>query len=135
MHSLALTDVHTGTCAHVQESGPCYGTGAMILPKVSSLPGSFSYLHSFLFLLYNLLLVPCFCFVLVFCLGFFGGSDGKESAYNSGDPRSNPGLGRAQEDPLEKEMAAHSSIFARRIPRTKEAGGSQSMGSQRVRHV
>ena len=39
-----------------------------------------------------------------------------------------------QEDPLEKEMATHSSIFAWRIPWTEESGGLQSMGSQRVRH-
>ena len=37
----------------------------------------------------------------------------------------------AQEDPLEKEMATHSSILA---GRTEEPGGIQSMGSQRVRH-
>ena len=36
------------------------------------------------------------------------------------------------EDPLEKEMAAHSSILAWEIPWTEEAGGLQSMGSQRV---
>jgi len=41
-------------------------------------------------------------------------------------------LGR--EDPLEKEMETHSSILAWRIPRTEEAGGLHSMGSQRVRH-
>ena len=35
-----------------------------------------------------------------------------------------------QEDPLEKEMATHSSIFAWRIPWTEEPGGLQSMGSQ-----
>ena len=35
---------------------------------------------------------------------------------------------------LEKEMATHSSILARRIPWTEEPGGLQSMGSQRVRH-
>ena len=39
-----------------------------------------------------------------------------------------------QEDPLQKEMAAHSSIFAWEIPWTEEPGGLQSMGSQRVRH-
>ena len=38
------------------------------------------------------------------------------------------------EDPLEKRMATHSSILAWRIPWTKEPGGLQSMGSQRVRH-
>ena len=34
-----------------------------------------------------------------------------------------------QEDPLEMEMATHSSIIAWRIPRTEEPGGLQSMGS------
>ena len=39
-----------------------------------------------------------------------------------------------QEDPLEKEMASHSSILGWRIPRTEEPGGLQSMGSQSVGH-
>ena len=38
------------------------------------------------------------------------------------------------EDPLEKEMAIHSSILAWRIPWTGEPGGLQSMGSQRVKY-
>ena len=38
------------------------------------------------------------------------------------------------EDPLEKEMATHSSILAWKISGTKEPGGLQSMGSQRVKH-
>ena len=37
-------------------------------------------------------------------------------------------------DPLEKEMATHSSILAWRIPWTEEPYGLQSMGLQRVRH-
>ena len=37
------------------------------------------------------------------------------------------------EDPLEKEMATHSSALAWEIPWTEESGGLQSMGSQRVR--
>ena len=53
--------------------------------------------------------------------GFPGGSDGKECA---------PG----REDPLEKEMATHSSILGWRIPWTEEPGKSQSMGSQGVGH-
>ena len=40
-------------------------------------------------------------------------------------------LGR--EDPLEKEMAAHSSILAWRIPWTEDPSRLQSMGSPRVR--
>ena len=39
-----------------------------------------------------------------------------------------------QEDPLEKEMAAHSSILAWRMPWTEDPDGLQSMGSQRVGH-
>ena len=37
-----------------------------------------------------------------------------------------------QEDPLEEEMATHSSILAWKIPWTEEPGGLQSMGSQIV---
>ena len=39
-----------------------------------------------------------------------------------------------QEDPLEEDMAAHSSILAWRIPRTEEPGRLKSMGSQRLGH-
>ena len=51
-----------------------------------------------------------------------------------------PGLPETQvqslgwEDPLEEEMATHSSILAWRIPWTEEPGGLQSIGSQRVKH-
>ena len=38
------------------------------------------------------------------------------------------------EDPLQKEMATHSSILAWEIPRTEELGGLLCMGSQRVGH-
>ena len=38
------------------------------------------------------------------------------------------------EDPLEKGTATHFSILAWRIPWTKEAGGLQFMGLQKVRH-
>ena len=39
-----------------------------------------------------------------------------------------------QEDVLEKEMTAHSSILAWSIPWTEEPGGLQSLGSERVGH-
>ena len=63
-------------------------------------------------------------------LGFPGGLNSKESACNTGD------LGLIPEwaDPLEMGMATHSSVLAWRIPWTKDPGGLQSMGSQRVRH-
>ena len=38
------------------------------------------------------------------------------------------------EEPLEKEMAAHSSVLAWRIPWTEKPGGLQSIGSQRAGH-
>ena len=60
--------------------------------------------------------------------GFPSGSDSKESACNAGDVGSIPG--DPQEDPLEKEMATHSSRLASRIPWTEEPGGLQSMGPQ-----
>ena len=62
--------------------------------------------------------------------GFPGGSDGKRSACNARDLCSIPGW----EDPLEKEMATHSTVLAWRIPSTRVPEELQSMGSQRVRH-
>ena len=61
--------------------------------------------------------------------GFSGGSDGKEPTCNAGDLGSIP-----ESDPLEKEMATHSSILVWEIPWTEEPGGLQSMGSQRIGH-
>ena len=55
--------------------------------------------------------------------GFPSVSDGEEFDCYAGDP-----------DPLEKEMATHSIIFAWRIRSTEEPIGLQSMGSQRVGH-
>ena len=40
----------------------------------------------------------------------------------------------SQEDPLEKEMATHSSILAWKIPWTEEPGRLQSMGLHRAGH-
>ena len=58
-------------------------------------------------------------------LGYsFNGSDSKQSTYNAGDPSLIPGL----EDPLEKGMAAHSSILAWRIPWTEKPGGLSPWG-------
>ena len=62
--------------------------------------------------------------------GFPGSSDGKASASNAGDLGSILGW----EDPLEKEMATHSSTLAWKIPWMVEPGRRQSMGSQRVGH-
>ena len=62
--------------------------------------------------------------------GFPGGSDGKESACSVGDQVRSLGW----EDPLEKEMAAYSSILAWKIPWIMEPGRLPSVGSQRVRH-
>ena len=63
-------------------------------------------------------------------VGFPGGSDGKESAFNAGDRGSIPGMGRS----LGKGNGYPHQYFAWKIPWTEEPGGLQSMGSQRVRH-
>ena len=57
----------------------------------------------------------------------------KNPLANAGDTR-DLGWSLGQEDPLEKEMATHSSILAWKIPCIEESGGLQSMGSQRVGH-
>ena len=55
---------------------------------------------------------------------------GKESTCNAGDLQETWVQSLVWEDPLEKEMATHSSILAWRLPWTKEPGGLQSMRSQ-----
>ena len=69
-------------------------------------------------------------------VGFPGGSVGKESACDTGDPGSIPGSGRPGFDPWvrKKGLATHSSVLAWRIPWTEKPGGLQSMGLQRVGH-
>ena len=68
-------------------------------------------------------------FELLPSFGFPGDSNGRESTCSSGNPDS---LG--QEAPLEKGVAAHSSILAWEIAWTEERGKLQSMASQRVGH-
>ena len=63
----------------------------------------------------------------VYC--FSGGSDGKASACNAGDPGLIPGSGRS----LEKEVATHSSILAWRITWMEEPGRLQSTGVAKSR--
>ena len=61
-------------------------------------------------------------FIYIYTLGFPGGSDGKKSACNVGDPGRIPGWGRS----LVKGMATYSSTLWR-IPWTEELSGLQSM--------
>ena len=66
---------------------------------------------------------------LVKRMSFPHSSVGKSPAFNAGGP----GVQfLSQEDPLEKEMATHSTIRAWRIPQTEEPGRLQSMGSQEL---
>ena len=57
-------------------------------------------------------------------VGFPDGIDGRESAYNIGDPASIPGFGISPGE--------ENGIFAENIVWTEELGGLQSMASQRV---
>ena len=75
-------------------------------------------------------LITKLCLSLWDNIGFPGGSVVKNSPANAGDPGLIPGW----EDALEKEMATHSSILARKIPWIEDPGGLQSLGSQRIRY-
>ena len=63
-------------------------------------------------------------------LDFPGGSDGKESACNAGDPGLILGSGRSPGEGNGNPLQ----YLAWKIPGTEESGGQQSMGSQRVGH-
>ena len=73
-----------------------------------------------------ILFLLCLIFTNFIKWSFYGSSDGKESACRVWS------LG--QEDPLEKDMATHSSVLAWKTPWAEEPGRPQSMGLQRVRH-
>ena len=57
----------------------------------------------------------------------------KNPSASAGDVR-DTGLIPGREDPLEEDMATHSSILAWRIPCAEEPGGLQSIGLQRAGH-
>ena len=67
---------------------------------------------------------------LSFIWGFSGGSDGKESACDEGNPASIPGSGRSHGE----RHGNPSRTLAWRISRTEEPGGLQSMRLQRAGH-
>ena len=59
--------------------------------------------------------------------GFSGGSDGKKSAYNAGDPSSIPGLGRSSGEENDNPLQ----YLAWENPWTEEPGGLQSMSHKK----
>ena len=75
-----------------------------------------------------LIFLLCIWHYVKYYMGFPGGSAVKNPLANAGDVA----LIFGWEDPLEKEIATHSSILAWEIPRTEAPGGLQSMGSERV---
>ena len=65
--------------------------------------------------------------------GFPGGASGKEPTCQCKMPMQKMHVGSlGQEDPLEEDLATHSSILAWRILWTEEPGGLQSVESERV---
>ena len=67
-------------------------------------------------------------YIFLILLDYPGGPDGKATVYNAGDRVQALGW----EDPLDKEMAIHSSTVAWKIPWTKEPGTLQSMGRKEL---
>ena len=75
--------------------------------------------------------------VLVINIHYHGGSQMAQEVKNPPAMQESQELqvwSLGQKDPLEEEMATHSSILAWKIPQIEEPGRLQSMGSQRVRH-
>ena len=67
-------------------------------------------------------------------MGFLSGARGKEPASKCRKPKRRRFDSPGREDPLEENMATHSSILTWRIPWTQEPVRLQSTGLQRVRH-
>ena len=74
-----------------------------------------------------------FWWFLIYLLGFPSGSAVKKLPAMQ-ELQETQGWSLGREDPLEEEMATHSSILVWRIPGTEEPAKLQSTGSQRVRH-
>ena len=67
-------------------------------------------------------------------IGFPGGTSGKKNCLPMQATQEKHVHSLSREDPLEKEMATHSSVLAWKIPWTEEPGGLEPMGLQRVGH-
>ena len=72
---------------------------------------------------------------------FRGGSKARQGELPNGSVAKSPPVTQETpvrslrwENPLEEEMATHSSVLALRIPRMAEPGGLPSMGSHRIGH-
>ena len=70
----------------------------------------------------------------MYCMGFLRGSVVKNLCLPVQEMQEMRVQSLAQEDPLEKETATHSSILAWEIPWTEEPGGLRSMGLQTAGH-
>ena len=118
-------------------------------PAWTSGSSSFTYCWSLAWRILSITLLACEMSAIVqqfeHSLGFPGGSDSKESAWNAGGLGSVPGVANSLTwlsnftftfhfHAFEKEMAIHSNIFAWRIPGMGEPGGLPSLGLHRVRH-
>ena len=103
-------------------------------PSLSALPNSFTYMCIISFGTYYILLAIFLLLYIWIPLGYPVGSSGKEPICLLQEIQETWVQFLGREDPLEKEIATHSSILARRIPWTEEPGRLWSMGSQKVRH-
>ena len=151
LHTL-FHPVHFHSSTHLHQLTPCicafsFGGGAGSMWDLSSLTRDrthpFHWKHGILTESMGLPgkpLIPCIFKYQPVCdgeehlfrafLDELSSSNGKEFACNAETCVQSLGW----EDPLGEGMATHSSILAWRIPWTKEPGGLQSMGLQRVRH-
>jgi len=80
---------------------------------------------------YGWLVTSTYGWLFMSTWGFPGGSDGKESAYNTGDPSLIPGSGRF---PWRRAWQPIPVFLSGKSPWTDKPGGLQFTGSQRVEH-
>ena len=126
---------------NIRRSAPLAQGRAWTPPSLSQRRGPQGCKREELEILLNLILLLCISsshllkmYYLCTKWGFQGGTSGKKPACQY---RRHKGLGFHPwigEDPLEEEMATHSSILVWRIPLTEEPGRLQSIGPQRVGH-
>ena len=103
-------------------------------PSLSALPDSFTCMCIISFGTYHILLAIFLLLHIWIPLGYPVGTNGKEPIRLLQKTQETWVQFLGWEDPLEKEIATHSSILAWRIPWREEPGGLQSTGLKTVRH-
>ena len=111
----------------------CYKNHCQYFGLISSVEFVFSYIYFYFTTMFVYLVETMLCIcIFIYSLYIIGASLEAQMVKCLPTMRENRVWSLGQEDPLEKEMATHSSTLAWTIPWMDEPGGLQSMGSQWV---